>query len=461
MLRAVREFIARHGTPAAGDTVLAACSGGPDSVALVHALAGLKGEYGFTLAVAHVNHLLRGAESDADAAFVDELAARLGLPFYQTSVDAASYAEETGRSLQDAARAVRWRWLRATAAGLGGAVIATGHHADDQAETVLLNLFRGAGSAGLAGMKPAAAGIIRPLLAVDRAAIDDYCREHGLASRLDSSNLSTDYQRNLLRLEVMPRLAAAFNANLAATLGRTAQVVGDEHEYVAGAAAAAWPRVARQEGEALAVDCRALAELPVALRREVFRQALEKKRGNLTGISFLHVEKLLELASEGTTGNAVTLPGGLTARREYGDVLLTAAVPPAAGITPPGVALAVPGTTEVPVLGATVTARLSAERPPDAGPDSAVFAWDELSPPLYVRTRADGDVFRPAGLGGSKKLKEFFIDAKVPRRRRDGVPVIADSRGILWLAGLRQAERGRAGAGTQQFLQLIMEKRED
>lgn len=461
MLSAVRAFIERHGQPAAGSAVLAACSGGPDSLALVHALYRLREEYGYRLAVGHVNHLLRGAESDADAAFVGEFAAGLGLPFYHTAVEAAAYAARAGRNLQDAGRALRYGWLRRTAAELGGAVIATGHHRGDQAETVLLNLFRGAGSAGLAGMKPAAGGVIRPLLAVDRGDIDAYCREQGLTPRLDSSNLKTDYQRNFLRLELMPRLEEAFNANMAATLSRTAEIVGDEHDYVAGAARALWPQVVREEGAALAVDCAALSGLHTAVRREIVRQALEKKRGDLRGIGFFHVEKLLMMADSGMTGNALELPGGLTARREYGYLLLTAAERPADGITAPGVPLVVPGATEVAALGVTVTARLTAERPADAGPDSAVFAWDELAPPLFVRTRQDGDRFRPAGMTGGKKLKEYLIDAKVPRRLRDRVPVVADSRGIVWLAGLRQAQRGRPGADTKHFLQLIIAKRED
>lgn len=218
MLNTVRKWIERHKLVGRGDVILAACSGGPDSVALVHLLAGLRQEYGFSLAAAHVNHLLRGAESDADAVFVADFCGRLGLPLYQGSVDVRAFMSETGRSLEDAARVLRYRFLRETARGLGGAKIATGHHRDDQAETVLLNLFRGAGGAGLAGIHPAANGVIRPLLSVSRAGIEAYCRDNKLGFRTDSTNLETDYQRNYLRRELMPVLARRFNANIAATL---------------------------------------------------------------------------------------------------------------------------------------------------------------------------------------------------------------------------------------------------
>jgi len=458
MLTTLRAWIRRHGLPAAGDTVLAACSGGADSLALVHGLNRLKEEYGFSLAVAHVNHGLRGAEADADAAFVRDFAATLGLAFYETAVDAAAFAAAEGRSIEDAARVLRYRFLRATATRLGGALIATGHHRGDQAETVLLNLFRGAGGAGLGGMKPVSGGVFWPLLAADREEIDAYCRDHGLTPRLDSSNLSAEYLRNFVRLELMPRLAAVFNANMTATLCRTAEVVGDEHEFVAEAARALWPAAVSEEDDAFAVDCRALAGLHVALRRELIRQVAEKWRGDLKGLSFFHVEQLLALAADGATGKVCELPGGRVVRKEYGKLIFAAGAPsPAAGIGPPGVAVAVPGTTPVPALGIVVTARLSAVRPEGGGPDRAVFAWEELAPPIFVRTRREGDRFRPGG----KKVKEYLIDAKVPQYRRDEVPVFTDGRGVIWLGGVRQAERARPGRSTAIFLELSFARQED
>ena len=461
MLTAVRRFIDSHRLLAEGDRVLAACSGGPDSLALVHVLAALAGEYGFSLAVAHFNHGLRGAEADADAAFVGEFAAALGLPVYQTKADVAGFAAENGLNKQEAGRLLRYRYFRETAAAMGGAFIATGHHRGDQAETVLLSLFRGAGSAGLAGMKPTEDGIIRPLLAVERAAIEAYCRDNGLTPRLDKSNLNTEYRRNFLRLELMPLLEREINPNVVDTLCRAAEVIGDEHELVAALALAAWPQVVSESGDGLALDCRQLDMLHVAVRRELARQAIEKKRGDLRGISFFHVERLLEKALNGATGSVLELPGNLVARKEYGKILLTAPAVPPAGIEPPGVAIAVPGLTPVPALGLAVRAELTASRPAAAGPGSAVFDWQALTPPLFVRTRQAGDRFRPAAGAGGKKLKEFFIDVKVPRRQRDRVPVFADSRDIIWLGGLRQAERGRPGPQTTKFLQLTINEQED
>ncbi len=419
MLTKVRAWIQRQRVISPGDRIVAACSGGPDSLALVHILSRLAPELELTLVVAHVDHMFRGAESEADAVFVGEFCAGLGLTFYHTALDVPAYIESSGRSPQDAARILRYRYLRQVAERLGGAKIATGHHRDDQAETVLLNLLRGAGSAGLSGMKPADGDIIRPLLEVTRDEIEAYCAQHGLEPRLDSSNLSLDYLRNYLRLKLMPLLRERVNANIAETLCRTARLVGDEHDFLAEQACCLSPDVVRQEDAGVLIDCERLNCLHIALRREIFRQAIAKKRGNLTGITFLHVERLLELSINGAVGSIVELPGGIVARRGYDLVIIETptVLPPPPRLGPPGVALTIPGSTDVPVLDLTVTARLFPDRPAQATARSAVFDWRRLTPPVYVRTRQEGDRFWPAGAPGSKKLKAFLIDGKSSARR--------------------------------------------
>lgn len=452
----VRDWIQRQRLIGPGDKIVAACSGGPDSLALVHILSRLAPEWGFTLAVAHVNHMFRGAESEADAAFVGEFCASQGLVLYQTALDVPAFIDSTGRSPEDAARVLRYRYLRQVAAGLGGAKIATGHHRDDQAETVLLNLLRGAGSAGLSGMKPADGDIIRPLLDSTRAEIEAYCAENGLQPRLDSSNLSLDYLRNYLRIQLMPQLKARVNANITETLCRTARLMGDEHGFLAEHAASLAPDMLRQDEADVSIDCRRLNVLHVALRREIFRQTIAKKRGDLKGITFLHVERLVELSANRTVGRVVELPGGLVARRGYDWVTIgTAAVlMPSPRIGSPGIELIIPGTTTVPVLNLAVTARLLPRRPSEVPERSALFDWRQLEPPIFIRTRIEGDRFWPAGAPGNKKLKDFLIDAKVPQQERDRIPLVCDGQGIVWVGGYRQAQRVKPGDSTQCFLQL-------
>jgi len=456
MLTKVRAWIECQRLISPDDIIVAACSGGPDSLALVHILSRLAPQWELTLAVAHVDHMFRGAESEADAVFVGEFCAGLGLAFYQTALDVPAFIGSSGRSAQDAARVLRYRYLRQIAASLGGAKIATGHHRDDQAETVLLNLLRGAGSAGLAGMKPADGDIIRPLLDITRDEIEAYCAEHGLKPRLDSSNLKTYYLRNYLRLELMPLLEARFNSNLTETLCRTARLVGDEHQFIAEQASCLSPDVIRQDNTYLDIDCQRLNILHIALRREIFRQAIAKKRGSLKGITFLHVERLVELAACGTVGSIIELPGGLIARRGYD--LVTIETPtvltPMPRLVSPGVELKIPGITTVPPLDLSITTQLLTARPHDILAGSAIFDWRQLVPPLTVRTRLEGDRFWPSGAPGSKKLKDFLIDGKVPRGERDHIPLICDQQGIIWVGGYRQTQRARPDDSTMCFLQL-------
>lgn len=460
MLEKVKKWIHRYGLISPEEKVLAACSGGADSLALVHILQRLCSEYNMHLAVAHVNHLLRGTESDEDARFVAEYCKSAGLECYQTSIPVARLATDSGRSVEDAGRIARYQFLRKVAADLGGAVIATGHHRDDQAETVLIHLLRGAGSTGIRGMLPKNNGIIRPLLSISRAEIDDYCREQGLKPRFDSSNAHTDYLRNRIRIELLPELEGQYNPAVKESLCRTAAIVGDEHDYIRREAEKIWSLLASRQDGGWLIDGQRVGALHIALQREIFRLAIEKKQGSLTGISFYHVERLIEMVRYAFVGSLLELPGGLSARKDYGGLWLGYLIPQRtwAGIRPPGIPLVIPGCTDIPQIDCQITAEICAEKTEKKGRQVAVFDWQALMPPLYVRTRLPGDRFSPLGLGGSKKVKDFLIDTKAPRKIRDRIPIICDGGGILWLAGYRQAERGQITDRTRDYLQLTINK---
>ena len=462
MLDKVKTWINNYRLVKPGSRILAACSGGPDSLVLVHILHRLKDEYGFSLAVAHVNHRLR-PEAAEEAEFVEAFTASLGITCSVMDVDVPAYSRANKISSQEeAARLLRYQCLRKIAAEWGGAQIATGHHRDDQVETVLLNFLRGAGSAGIRGMKPLNGDVMRPLLAVSRLEIEAYCEEQGLQPRRDSSNFSTEYRRNRIRLELLPALEKSYNPAIREAIWRLALLAGDEHDYIRGEATKLWGKVATA-GDNIAIESQGLAALPIALRRELIRQAIEKKRGALTGISFDHVEKLLTMALSGTVGSLMTLPGGLTARKTYAGLVIENGVLDQSkpvgtkGVEPATVVI--PGSTTS--GGSTIVAELVTALPPPIGETSAVFDFDKLTLPLIARSRLPGDRFRPGGLNGSQKLKKFFIDHKVPEAVRDYVPIVADQQEIIWVAGYRQSEHGRITATTKKILQLSITKQEE
>ncbi len=458
MRKKVTEWIKTQNLIVPGDLVLAACSGGPDSVALVHLLADLRSLLSFTLAVVHVNHLLRGADSFADAEFVANFCKHMGLDCYKTEIDVRSFAKQDGRSLEETARILRYQYLQSLADRLGATKIATGHHRDDQAETVLLNLLRGAGSGGLRGMLPGIERrIIRPFLAVGRREIADYCQEYRLAYRLDSTNLSTDYLRNKIRLELLPMLAREYNPAISDTLCRTAAIMAEQNDFFQQAAEQLLAETTTVDGGNTVLQLTGIKKIHIALQREFFRALIKKKQGHLKGISFYHVEKLIEMVNRCQVGKMFRLPGGLLAKRGYQtiDIMMEPFAAQAAarefifGLT-------VPGKTEIKELGIAVLAETVTEWNKIKNKNVAVFDQSKLFMPLFVRTRLPGDRFWPLGASGGKKLKNFLIDHKIPADFRDSIPLICDQQGILWVGGYRQAERGKVLPSTRQFLQLTI-----
>lgn len=458
MLTKVRAWIDRHRMLTEGDKIVVACSGGPDSLALLHIFSEFSAEYNISVFAAHLDHMFRGLESAQEANFVIEFCQLHGIPCYHTAIDVPRFIAQTGLSGADAARVVRYRYLRSVAKELGGAKIATGHHHDDQAETVLINILRGAGSAGIRGIQPINGDIIRPLLSVNRADIAEYCLTHHLEPRFDSSNFKTNYLRNRIRIMLLPELEKQYNVNIKDALCRTAKIVGDEHDFIQATANNMWNQVVVEQAGKMFIDAKQMQFVHIAVKREIFRMAIEKKQGSLTGISFHHVEMLLELLSAGRVGSIVQLPGELMAYKSYDGLYLginDSTLPIKAEYQ--GQALSVPGTTHIPELGIMITTDVTDERDPIPHSHIGVFDWLALSPPLFVRIRRDGDRFQPLGFQGSKKLKDFFIDAKVPRKVRDDTPIICDSHGIIWVGGYRQAESGKVTDKTKKFLKITLE----
>ncbi|HHW14053.1 MAG TPA: tRNA lysidine(34) synthetase TilS [Firmicutes bacterium] len=515
LLGRVRRTVERYRMLAPGETVVAAVSGGPDSVALAHLLLRLSEEYSLSLHVAHLNHRFRGAEAEAEARFVAELAERWGLPVTVGEEDVPAHLARCGGSAEAVARRFRYAFLERVADSVGAVRIALGHQADDQAETVLMNLLRGAGPRGLGGMPPVRGGrYIRPLLQVSRREIMAYLAEQGLPYRLDPSNASRRFFRNRIRHDLLPYLEREFAPGLRAILSRTADLLQAEDEYLEGVAATArgallTPTRAGRSGREMSTgytgSCRALAELPLALLRRMIRQlwrelaglpgdaeeaeGLEEAAARPDGprLGYERVEAVVELIREGRTGARLQLPGGVTVRRVYDRLFWETArqggaepagSPGARGRAEPEglpapVELRVPGETFISqkglvlsaeiraVSGAGGASRLVAEAKA-AGPWRAVLDADRLSLPLMVRSRRPGDRFWPLGAPGERKLKDYLIERKIPPEERKGLLLVADEGGRrpVWLIGERPAEPLRVTGETKRILVLQASFRE-
>ncbi|MFZ5918851.1 MAG: tRNA lysidine(34) synthetase TilS [Chloroflexota bacterium] len=486
LLEQVGETIERHGLLFRGEPVVVGVSGGPDSLCLLHLLRRLAAEWGLSLHVAHLNHRIRGADADADAAFVAHLAAAWGLPCTVEAQDVPALARRRKLAVEEAARQARYTLLARLAGQVGARVVAVGHNADDQAETVLMHFLRGAGLAGLRGMLPktplgeyrllggqTAEGmwLIRPLLEIPRAEIQAYCAAHGLEPRFDRSNLDTTYFRNRLRHELFPILET-YRTHVREVIRRTAQVAAADYALLQEVLAAAWAGVMRSaDDEAVVLDLAGWRALPLSLRRATLRQAVQRLRRNLRDINFVHVEEAVRIAGEKETGAMASLPGGLVLLVGY-ETLTVAdkGYAPAAEDRPvlwvARLPLVAPGCTPLPGPGGwrVLIEPLSRdELPPgwEANPDrwqAFIDAGAIGAGGLVLRQRRPGDRFQPQGMEGhTKSVSDFLINVKAPAAWRDRAPLLvsaADEGRILWVAGWRLDERARVGPETERVLRV-------
>jgi len=489
VLNQVRDTVERYHLLHAGETVVVGVSGGPDSLCLLHVLRQLGAEFDLHLHVAHLHHRIRGADADADAAFVANLAAEWGLPCTVEIKDVPRMAREKKLAVEEMARLVRYAFLARLAHQIGAGKIAVGHNADDQTETVLMHWLRGSGLAGLRGMLPRTPlrqlrlhladpdleiedwhlQLIRPLLEVPRADIEAYCAAHGLQPRFDRSNLDTTYYRNRLRHELLPILET-YNPAIRQVIRRSARVIADDYALLRADMQRAWQQVVRAEDEeAVFFDLARWRALPTSLQRATLREAIHRLRRSLRNINFVHVEDALLVARSKPAGSQATLPQGLMLTLGYDTFVVADAdyVPPPdwPALTGPSLPLNIPGVTPLPGspwrVEATVLARqeLPAGWEDNADPWQAFLDFDAVGRELTLRQRRPGDRFCPLGLGGSQKLVgDFLINAKVPRAWRDLVPIVASPRHIVWLAGWRVDERARVTEATTRVLHLAFRR---
>jgi tRNA(Ile)-lysidine synthase len=445
VLEQVVNSISRYSMLAPGQRVGVGVSGGADSTALLHVLHRLAPEHGWVLVALHLNHCLRGAESDGDASFVADLAQSMGLAaiLERRELPAGGNVEET-------ARRIRYEFFRECRERERLDRIALGHTRSDQAETVLFRLLRGTGTTGLAGIWPVTEeGIVRPLIDVSRDDVVGYLRAHDLKWREDSSNTDRRFARNRLRHDLLPALRRDWNPEIDSALGRLASVCQEEERYWGEEAARLLDETGSMIGDVLILDVRKLRVFSDAALRRVMREAATRVRGNPRGLDYDHYEELVRLVRKRTGAGSVTLPG-LYGRRSFDRLRLASSAGKSARYR---LALPVPGEVSLPLGGRL---RLELERATgECGYNRSGEAvdWDRVSGTLELRSWLPGDTFHPAG-GPERKVKDLFQEARIPSWERPDWPIISLGNTVVWVRDFGVAEPFGASSSSRTLLWL-------
>ncbi|MDP4099196.1 tRNA lysidine(34) synthetase TilS [Paenibacillus sp. P96] len=459
---------AEHVMWAPGDSIVVAVSGGPDSVALLYAMEEISRLHTpLRLICAHVHHGFRPEESDAEADLVRDLAARLSLPFEMARVDVPRYMEESGKGPQEAARELRYRFLHEIAARYEARSIALAHHADDQAETVMLHLLRGSGPGGLSGMRfvrrEKKVQLIRPLLRMYKTDLVRACEEKRFPYAIDSTNDQRKYRRNAVRLDVLPFLGQ-YNEQLVSSLNRMAEILSAEDEHMDAEAHKTYEELVHREEGRSVIKVPAFRELTVALQRRLIKLILNYLPSDSENVDFHKIEAVRRglIQHHPTTWN-LDLGGTTAAVREYDTASFFTREREHPSMASAGYHHEIhcsldSGFIRFPEAKGAISWKkltdLSEIRIP-AGPDVALLDEEHLTFPLIVRTRTPGDMMQLMGLNGSKKVKDIFIDDKIPPSLRPFIPLVCDGSGaVLWIPGIRRSSHAAVQADTSSVIYM-------
>ncbi len=470
MFQKIRIFLEKQHMIESGDHVIAGLSGGADSVFLLLLLDELRKTMGFSLTAVHVEHGIRGEESLRDAQFSRRLSESRGIPFVMYSADAPSRAKQRHLTLEEAARELRYECFRRALDECGADKVAVAHHADDLAETMLFHLARGTGIRGLSGIAPVLpfaaskpCAIIRPLLCVTRREIEEWLKKQGQSYCEDSTNSDLYYARNRIRTQILPEMRL-LNARAAEHMQRTAAELAEISAFLDETALQRGRDCYEKrdcpghpEAQEIRIDCEKFLALPAVLQKNLMHQLIAMAAGRKKDIGAVHVELAIGLAAGGT-GKRVMLPCGLIAEKSYGEVFLRKKEETNAGIPPAD--LKIPGVI-FPVNGITVRTELiefdgNLQQIPKKR-YTKWFDYDKIKFTVQLRNRSKGDFLTINSDGGTKKLKNWFIDEKIPQNKRDAIPLLADGNHILWVCGYRISEAYKVSKETKRVLVVALD----
>jgi tRNA(Ile)-lysidine synthase len=454
MIEKIKKTIKKYDLLDKGERVVVALSGGPDSTALLAVFDAISRELDLSLIVAHYNHGLRGAESDEDEKFSRELAESLGLIFISGKMEQKKVPK--GVSPEDFYRRQRYGFLEKVASDYQVRKIALGHNLQDQAETVLLHLLRGSGLEGLKGFLPKRDGrIIRPLIETSRREIISFLEKSGISYRRDSSNENSMYLRNQIRGELIPYLKEKYNPKIEENLARMAQILRAEDEFIGGHVTEALQSsfIQRQQNRIL-LNIDYINKLPAAIRLRLFKTILEDLSASKNGISFAHIKSLDDLSQKRESGKRIILPLEVEARREYDNLILESKKTYSRQMKYE-YKVDIPCSLYVPERNLNISLEpVAKERVDFSGKNEIYLDLDKIQQPMIIRNRRDGDWFQPLGTQGRQKIKNFFIDHKIPGWRRDEIMLVLDNLSVICIENMHLDDRVKITAKTKNVLKI-------
>jgi len=438
---------------ASGDRVLIAVSGGVDSTALLHLLAALKDEYKLALHVAHLNHMIRKGDADLDVRYVQEISGRMGIPVTVESCDVQALASEMKMGLEVTARQVRYDFFERTAEKVGATRIAVGHTADDNVETFLMRMLRGAGLKGLCGITPKRGKIIRPMIKCWRRELEEYVGALKLVPRRDYTNYESKYMRNRVRMKLLPQLRL-YNLNIKEIILQTILLLTEDSEYLEANAEEILREVlVSDNGNEVRLNTEKVRALNFSMRGRIVRLAVEKVKGDLMEVAYVHIRDIINQL-DASEGWELHLPAGVFVTGHHGELVFGRERLSIPEVRPFRYSVRIPGSVEIKELGKEFKATIAKERGIGDGGNTVYVDYSALGKTVTVRNRKDGDRFNPLGMGGTKKIQDLFVDEKIPAEQRDSVPIIESGGKVVWVGGVRLDDRAKVTDKTKKVVKL-------
>ena len=454
MIKKVLKTIEKYKLLDKRDRVVVALSGGPDSTALLTALAQISKELDLSIIVAHYNHGLRGNSSDEEEKYSQEVTEKLGLIFVSGKMDPK--LRQKGVSPEDFYRQQRYQYLNKVAEDYNAQKIALGHNIQDQAETVLLNLLRGSGLEGLRGIRPLREGkFIRPLIEVSRSEIIDFLSETEISYCQDSSNESEIYLRNKIRLELIPYLKEKFNPKIEENLAQMAEILRQDDDFIRNSVQEAMKSAyIKNHPDEISLNIEYIKGLLPAIRSRLFKKILENMIPEKNGISFSNIKDLERLSQGAESGKRITLPFGIEAKREYDNIILERNKVSLKQVDYE-YPVNIPCKIHLKETNRTISIEKTFRDKMDLQSKNKVYLdLDKIQQPVILRNRRDGDRFHPLGMEGRQKIKSLFINQKIPRNRRNEVMLLVDQESVIWIENIHLSDRVKISLQTKKILVL-------